>query len=200
VQIQGTAARKFTITIDKGETLSSLVTKINSEFGSNGTASISYGASGEGLKIAVNSGVTATLIAGPANFDVLARLGITAGTLANASTSSTSTTSANSTSATNVFGLGIASNMDISTATGAGAARAELLNVLSAIRSAYQTTNTPASSASSSTSSQSSGTASPYLQSQVSSYTLALNMLSSSSTNSSSTASGSGDPILNIIG
>jgi len=184
IQIQGTAARKFTITIDKGETLNSLVTKINAEFGANGKASISYGANGEGLKIEVNSGVTAKLVAGSRNFDALARLGITAGTLS--STSTTSSSSSSSTSSTQAFGLGLASNMDISTSTSAGAVRAQLLSVLSTIQKMYQTTNTLVSSAS--TNIQSSGTASAYTQSQLANYSLALNVLSYGSTASSSTA------------
>ena len=184
VQIQGTAARNFTITIDKGETLNSLVTKINAEFGANGKASISYGANGEGLKIEVNSGVTAKLVAGSGNFDALARLGIAAGTLS--STSTTSSSSSSSTSSTQAFGLGLASNMDISTSTSAGAVRAQLLTVLSTIQKMYQTTNT--STTNTTTTTQSGGTASAYTQSQLANYSLALNILSYGSTTSSSTA------------
>ena len=184
VQIQGTAARNFTITIDKGETLNSLVTKINAEFGANGKASISYGANGEGLKIEINSGVTAKLVAGSGNFDALARLGIAAGTLS--STSTTSSSSSSSTSSTQAFGLGLASNMDISTSTSAGAVRAQLLTVLSTIQKMYQTTNT--STTNTTTTTQSGGTASAYTQSQLANYSLALNILSYGSTTSSSTA------------
>ncbi len=151
------------------------------------------------MKIKVNSGVTAKLIAGPADSDALARLGIAPGTLSSASTTSSSSTSSSSTSSssTQTFGLGLSTNMDISTATDAGAARAQLLNVLSAIQSAYQTSNTPASSTSKTT--QSSGTASPYLQSQIANYTLALNLMSASSSNTTSTSSSTTDPILSII-
>jgi hypothetical protein len=73
--------------------------------------------------------------------------------------------------------------MDISTATSAGAARAQLLNVLSNIRTAYRTSNTPPSPAST-TSSQSSGPAPAYLTNQVANYTLALNMLTGGATTS----------------
>ena len=69
IAIQGTAARTFTISIDPGETLDSLVTKINGELGANGKASVSYGSTGESLEIAVSKGVTAQLIAGPADSD-----------------------------------------------------------------------------------------------------------------------------------
>lgn len=198
MQIEGTAARTFTISIDQGETLGSLENKINAELGANGKASTSYGASGESLKIQVNPGVTAKLISGPADSDALARLGIAAGTLSSASTASTSSTSSSSTSSsTQTFGLGLSTNMDISTATDAGAARAQMLNVLSAIQSAYQKSNTPASSTSTTT--QSSGTVSPYLQSQIANYSLALNLMSTSSSNTTSTSSSTTDPILSII-
>jgi hypothetical protein len=200
VQIEGTAARSFTIAIDKGETLKSLVTKINIELASNGKASIAYGATGKGLKIEVSAGVTAKLIAGPADFDALARLGIAPGTLTNASTSGS--VSSSSTSATQTFGLGLNTNLNISTASGAGAARAQLLNVLSAIQKAYQTSNTAA--ASTSTNSQSGGTVAAYQQSQSSNYSLGLNMLSSynayiASLDSSSTSS-TGISTISMVG
>ena len=187
VQIQGSAARTFTVTIGKGETLQSLVTKINAEFGSYGKSSITYGSSGESLKLQVSSGVTATLVAGPKNSDALARLGISAGTLTSASTNSSSTTSTSS-SASQVYGLGLNSSMDISTVAGAKTASAKLQAVISAIRNTYQSTNTSASSSSTSTATTSSGAVPSYLQSQLSNYTAALNMLTYSSTSSSSTS------------
>jgi hypothetical protein len=182
VEIQGAAARSFTITTDKGETLQTLMAKINAEFGANGKASISYGARGKGLKIEVKSGVTAKLIAGPADFDALARLGIAPGTLADPATS-TSSSSSSASSSKQTFGLGLSTNMDTLTASAAGAARAQLLNVLSAIQKAYQTTNKPASTTK--TASQSGGSAPAYLQSQLSGYSLALNLLSNGASSTS---------------
>jgi hypothetical protein len=187
IQIQGTAARTFTISIDQGETLQSLVTKINGEFGANGQASIDYGATGEGLKIAVSPGVTAKLVAGPTNFDALARLGIAAGTLSNTSSIASSSSSSSSSTST-AFGLGLSSNMDISTTTDAGAARAQLLSVLSTIQKIYQTTNSPATTNGGTTNS-SNGSVPAYLQAQLASYSLASSLLSSSlSTTTSSTS------------
>ena len=199
IQIEGTAARSFTITAEQGETLKSLVTKINVELASNGKASIAYGAAGKGLKIEVSAGVTAKLIAGPTDSDALARLGITPGTLANASTSGSASSS---TSSTQTFGLGLGTNMSLSTASSAGAARAQLLNVLSAVQKAYQTTNTAA--AGTRTNSQSGGPASAYQQSQSSNYSLGLNMLSSynayiASLDSSSTSS-TGISTISMVG
>jgi len=189
IQFQGVAARNATVTIDKGETLSTLVAKINTALGSNGKASTAYGSGGEGLKIQVNPGVTATLAAGPKDFDALARLGIATGVLTNPSTvkSSSSASSATTSSSAQAFGLGLSGNLDISTTTGAGAARASLLNVLSSVRNVYRTTNTPAAPASAANT-QTGGTAPGYLTSQIANYTLALNMLSGGSASSTTSA------------
>ena len=185
------SSRTATITIDAGETLNSLTTKINAELGGNGKASVSFASGGEGLEIAVNSGVSATLISGPANSDALGRLGIAPGviTKAAATNSSTASTTTTPSATTQTFGLGITNNMDLTSTTDAGATRAELINVLSSIRNIYQTTNTPASTTST-TSSSSSGTVPSYLTSQLASYNIALSMLGgTSSTSSSSTSS-----------
>jgi hypothetical protein len=174
VAIDSTSDRTFTVTIDKGETLQSLVTKLNGQLYGAGKASVVYTGGAAALKIEVRSGVTAKLISGPANSDALARLGIAPGTLSNGSTTTSASSSAQS------FGLGLSSRMDISSSVSAGAARAQLINVLSAIQKAYQTTNT--TPAASTASSGSSGAASAYAQSQVSNYSLALNILGGSST------------------
>jgi outer membrane lipopolysaccharide assembly protein LptE/RlpB len=181
------SSRTATITIDAGETLNSLTTKINAELGGNGKASVSFGSSGESLEIAVNSGVSATMIAGPANSDALARLGIAAGVITKAAAASSKTSSATATTpsaTTQTFGLGITNTLNLTNTTDAGAARAELINVLSSIRNIYQTTNTPASTTS--TTGTASGTAPSYLTSQLANYNLALSMLSSTSSSSSS--------------
>ncbi|MBV9550845.1 MAG: SBBP repeat-containing protein, partial [Alphaproteobacteria bacterium] len=81
IATMGAAARTATITIDQGETVDSLITKINGQLGGLGKASINYGNNSESLKIQVNPGTTLQLVAGPGDFDALARLGIPAGTL-----------------------------------------------------------------------------------------------------------------------
>jgi len=181
VALQGTAARTFTITIDKGETLNSLVTKINAQFGAKGKASISYTSTGAALKLEVSAGVTAKLVSGPDNFDALGPLGISAQTLSKASSTSSSSSSASSSSSTTqTYALGLTGNMDISTATGAGAARAMLLNVLSAVQNVYHKSNNTASTASS-TASTNTGTmsaaATAYNNAQNADMNLALNLL-----------------------
>jgi hypothetical protein len=166
VQIEGDAGRTFKITIDKGETLSTLCTKLNAQLGSKGKASVAYGSGGASLKIEASAGTTLKLLSGTSDvvvpgdaksgiaskivkgtsqFDALGRLGIAEQTLSKAATNK-STTDTTSTDTSKTYAVGLASNLDISTSTGAGAARAQLLNSLSAIQKIYQTTNTPASS------------------------------------------------------
>lgn len=182
IQIQGAATRTATIVIDQGETVDSLVTKINGELVNAGKASVSFGASTEGLKIQVSAGFTATLIAGPTGWDALARLGITAGTLTSAgasnSSSSSSTTTSSATSSTHqpqLFGLGINASLDITTAIDAGGARAQLMNALQAVQSAYQKTNAPPAS----TTPQATGPVPAYLQAQIANFNLALSIMPS---------------------
>jgi hypothetical protein len=177
IKIDGASSRTATISIDQGETLSTLAGKINAELQNAGKASVSYGADGESLQIAVNPGITATLISGPANSDVLGRLGLTPQTLTN--TSSSSSSSSSTSSSTTAYGLGLPEDTDISTQSGAGIARGELLGVLSKIQQIYQSENTPP--AQTSNTPDVSGPVSPYLASQLANYSLALSMFSSGS-------------------
>jgi hypothetical protein len=182
IKIEGAATRTATITIDKGETLTSLATKINAQLGSVGKATTNYVSNSEGLKIAVNPGDTIDLISGPADFDALGRLGISAGVLTAASASGSTTTTASSSTAQPSFGLGLSGALDISTKTGADLARSTLLGVLSSIQSAYQKTNAPAAVASVG---NTTGTASPALTAQLGNYNLALSLLGTSASNAS---------------
>ena len=194
IQLQGVGARTATITIDPGETISSLATKINAQLGGAGKAAANYTGSAEGLKITANPGSTFTLVAGPSDFDALARLGIAAGTLtapAAKSASGTTTTKASSTT-TPSFGLGLTGNLDISTKTGADLARSTLLGVLSKIQSAYQTSNAPPPSTSTTPAGNQaapSSTISAYQQNQLGNYNLALSLLGPSSSSSSNSGS-----------
>ena len=173
IAIQGTAARTATITIDQGETFDSLVTKINAQLGGIGKASVNYTGSAENLKIQINAGYTVNLQAGPGDFDALSRLGIASGVLtAPAADGKTTTTAAN---VTPTYGLGFSGTLDISTKTGADLARSQLLGVLSALQSTYQTTNTPASTTT--TVGNTSGKATNYQTSQLANYSLALSLL-----------------------
>lgn len=189
IQIAGATTRTATIKIDPGETLSSLTNKINVELLNAGKASVSYGAGGETLKIAVNPGVTASLIAGPENFDALARLGLSPQTLSDgSSTTGSATTSSASASTATAYGLGLPQGADISTSSGGGAARAQLLSVLTTIQKIYQSENAPAQASTPAADSTSSGAVPAYLQSQLANYSVALNMLSGADSSSSSSS------------
>jgi hypothetical protein len=193
IQIQGVAPRTATITIDPGETYSSLVTKINAQLGQTGTAAVNYTGSDEDMTITANPGNTINLIAGPADFDALGRLGIPAGVISAPAANGTSSTTTNSsvttgTSSTTVkptYGLALTGTalgpLDISTKTGADLAKSQLLLVLTNLQSTYQTTNTPPSSTTSANPGNTSGTASATTTAQIASYNLALSLLGTSS-------------------
>jgi len=183
IKIASSSTRTAKITIEQGETLMSLANKINIELQNTGKASVSYGAAGETLKIAVNAGVSATLIAGPANSDALARLGLAPQTLTNTSGSGGSSGSPAVSGSSKAYGLGLPTGMDISTAAGGGAARAQLLGVLTNIQKIYQAENAPPSASTSipANSAASNVPPSAYVTAQLANYTLALNMLSGGS-------------------
>jgi hypothetical protein len=187
IDIEGTGARNINISIDQGETLQSLATKINAEMLNAGTAQVTYTNGGEALQITMNAGFTANLVSGPADSDALARLGIPAGVLsapAKAGSSSTTTASTSSTSGTaakTAYGLGIQTGMDISTTTGAGAVKAELSSVLQAIQSVYSKTNAAPASTSTNPDANANGPVPAYLSAQIASYSLALTQLESTS-------------------
>jgi hypothetical protein len=194
IQIQGAATRTATITIDPGETMDSLAQKISNAMVFSGSATATYANGGKALKISVDPGITATLIAGPADFDALSRLGIAPGTITNPSTASSSTSTASTAkttgAASQVFGLGFSGQpLDIATQTDAGAARAQLQNVMNAITSAYRTTNTAPST---STTPAITGTAPAYLTAQLASYQTALSALTAINGGSTSATSTTG--------
>ena len=184
IGIAGLAPRTATITIDPGETLDSLATKINAQLGSIGKAAVNYTGNSENLKITVNAGQTINLISGPSDFDALSRLGIASGVLSAPATGSATTTTSG---ATPTFGLGltggIAGTMDISTKTGADLTRSQLLSVLSNIQQAYQTSNTPPQTAAGP--GNTSAAASPAATAQLASYGAALSLLGNTTSNAS---------------
>jgi len=141
IKILGNGARTATITIDQGETLDSLATKINAQLGGLGKASVNYLGGSANLKLKVNPGTTLELVSGPKDLDALSRLGIPAGILTAPKTDAKGKP-IESTDAT-TFGLGFAGTLDISSRTGANLARSTLLTVLSSLQSTYQKTNAP---------------------------------------------------------
>ncbi len=186
IKIEGQAPRTVTITVGANETLDSLIIKINGELGIGGKASLGFAHNAETLQIAANPGQTIDLISGPADSDVLSRLGIAAGALSapaktsknGSSTPSTTSTSSTSSKTPQTYGLGLTGTMDISTKTGADLARSTLLTVMSSIQNIYQKSNAPPPTP---TLGNTGGTASSQTGAQLASYNMALSLLSTSS-------------------
>ena len=203
IDIEGTAARTATISIDPGETLDSLVTKINAQLGTVGKASIGFADTAENLMITVNAGQTINLISGPADSDALARLGIASGVLSapagGSSSTSSTTASTTGTTITPTYGLGLTGTMDISTKTGADLTRSTLLGVMSNIQNAYQSSNAPPPSASTTAANTNTGTADPETTAQLANYNLALSLLGGGSSSSGSSSSDPSDGILSLF-
>jgi len=141
IKVLGNGARTATITIDQGETLDSLKTKINAQLGGLGKASVNYLGGSANLKLKVNPGTTIELAAGPKDMDALARLGIPAGVLTAPKTDAKGKPIEDTDTTT--FGLGLSGALDISSRTGANMARSTLLTMLSSLQSTYQKTNAP---------------------------------------------------------
>ena len=192
IQIEGVAPRTATITIGTGETYGSLVTKINAQLGQTGTAAVNYTGNAENMTITANAGDTIKLIAGPKDFDALARLGIPTGVISapskNGSTTTTnsSVTSGSSTSTVKpTYGLALTATalgpLNLSTRTGADLAKSQLLLVMANIQSTYQKSNTPAPSTTGTTTGNTTGTASTTTTAQLASYNMALSLLGTSS-------------------
>jgi hypothetical protein len=177
LNIAGRTDREVTIRIEADETMSSLATKINTALMFDGTSKVTYTANGSALQISANAGVQIQLESGPEGADALGGLGIEPTVLAKDAASSTSTGTSGSSTQKLVAGLGLTSDMDLSTVDGAKAARGAMVAVLSSLRTAYRSLNTPATAASAATSSASSGPASTYLTNQIANNQLALNML-----------------------
>ncbi len=178
IKIDGVAPRTTTITIDKGETINSLNTKINSQLGAIGKATANYTGGAEGIKLTVNPGNTIELIAGPKDSDALARLGISAGVLtapAAASKAGATTTSTADKKTEPTYGLGFSGTLDISTRTGANLARSQLLSVLSNLQSTYQKSNAPPPA--DAKPGNTTGTASSATTAQLANYNLALSLM-----------------------
>jgi hypothetical protein len=172
----GSASRVATITIGSGETMTSLVNKINDEIGNAGTASTSYSSGGKSLKIESASGYALTLMAGSAGADVLDGLGLSAQTLSDGKTAVSKTSGTKT-----VYGLGLTSDMSFSTTTQAKVITSQLKGVLSAIQNIYQKINAPAGSTAktptSSASSAASSASTSYLSGVTANNSIALSIL-----------------------
>ena len=132
IQLNDYAARK--ITIDPGETMTSLVRKLNAVLGLNGKASIARTTAGDTLKIEPKDGQTVKLKAGPGNLDALAGLGLSAGQFTAASSDKTATES----DALPTYALGLKASYSLLSTDSAATARTAIESAMAAIRTAYR--------------------------------------------------------------
>jgi len=172
LKISGRTDREVTIRIAANETMSSLATKINSALMFAGTAKVTYTAKGSALQISANGGAQIQLMEGPEGSDALGGLGIEPTVLAKDATNAKGAQPGKL-----IVGLGLTTNIDLSTTANAKTARGTMVAVLSALRTAYRQLNTPVGLEAPGTP-KVSGPAPAYLKSQIASYTFALNMLS----------------------
>lgn len=132
VKVNGGAAYK--VTVAAGDTMRSLVTRINTTLILKGEATL-IRTGGDGIRIAAKDGNVIELIRGSAGFDALAGLGLEPGKLDN-------TKGKVSASATpkdiNVFALGLDASASIGDKAGAQSLSRQLAAALEAIKNAYR--------------------------------------------------------------
>jgi hypothetical protein len=171
-----------TITIDPGETLKTLATKIQRASGFEATVTVGTSLDGhQALHIMpANARLTVEIGAGTANKDALAILGIPEGVVR--------TTVANSAGAnvpgdgkSQLYGLGLSSNLNLSNAAQISHALAQVSAAMGIVRSAYQglvTAATPKSATSTAVNNGSaSGPVPQYLTARIANYSAALSRL-----------------------
>jgi hypothetical protein len=161
-----------TITIDPGETLQTLATKIQRASGFEATVTVSASLNGQqGLRIApANSRMTVEIGAGTASKNALAILGIPEGvvrsTVANAAGASVP-----GDGKSQLYGLGLPSNLNLDDAAQISHALAQISAAIGVVRSAYQglvAATTPKSAASTAAmNASSSGPVPQYLTNQI---------------------------------
>ncbi|MCE9521833.1 MAG: hypothetical protein K8S25_05305 [Alphaproteobacteria bacterium] len=138
IKVNGGEARK--ITIGAGDTMRSLVNRINSALTLKGEAVLTRGG-GDGLQIKAKEGSVIELVRGSGGFDALAGLGLQPGRLDN--TKDTPLAGAKPKDI-NVFGLGLKTDAAISDKVKAKALALNLSSTLDAIKSAFGALTAPA--------------------------------------------------------
>jgi hypothetical protein len=128
-----------TITIDPGETLQTLATKIGRATGSNAVATITTSLTGaQSLSIKpAYAQAQITLGAGPTDKNALATLGLPEGVLS-LTTINSQGQSAPADGGAPIYGLGLSSTLNLSDATQISHAQAVIAQAMGVVRTAYQ--------------------------------------------------------------
>jgi hypothetical protein len=190
------------VTIQAGDTLQSLVTRIARASNYQLTATVLPGANGQQqLKLApVNSRTQVQLVAGPLGADALGPLGLSEGLISNppqpSSSSSSSGASSSSKPLQPKYSLNLASTLSVATVAGAQAAVAALTSAIGTVKTAYTVMSTPPPKPGAN-----SGPVPAYLSDQLANYAAGLARLTGgSSSSSSSSSSTSSDPNAALLG
>lgn len=187
LQIGELTARK--ITIEAGETMTTLARKVNAVLGLAGKASVVSSSAGQSLKIEPREGTTITLKAGAGNLDALAGLGLTPGRFVKPSAEKDT---AEATDTLPTYALGLKASYSLGSTANAVAARSSIETAMSAIRTAYrELTMDPATKkllaeGSGEHKGKTGGVVPAYLQNQLSNYSAGLARLTGGSSSSSS--------------
>jgi hypothetical protein len=160
-----------TITIDPGETLQTLATKIQRASGFEATVTVGTSLDGQqALHIApANSRMTVEIGAGTASKDALAILGIPEGVV-RSTTINAAGASVPGDGKSQLYGLGLSSNLNLDDASQISHTLAQLSTAIGVIRSAYQglvTAATPKSATTAATNASSSGPVPTYLTNEI---------------------------------
>ena len=196
-----------TVTIQAGDTLATLATRIQRASDYQLTAKVLPAVKGEQqLKLApVNPRTQVQLIAGPQGTDALASLGLTEGVItnppANSSTSSSSSTSSTSSTSSShskpSFSLGLPSTLALDTPADALAASKALAAAIATVKNGYTVLSAPPASKTAAKS----GPVPTYLTNELANYQAGLNRLTGGASASSSTTSTTGtDPNSALLG
>jgi len=180
-----------TITIKATDTMDSLAAEIAQKTGFQVNASTSIGVGGATtLQLKAAAGSTVTLSDGPSGSDALTGLGLKAGLLAATTTKNGATVLQNS--RTPVYGLGLPTSLDLSSAADIHTAQVQLAGAIGVVENAYQNLKNAATPAAvlALQKAQASGSAPKYLTSEIANYQSALTRLTAG--NSSSSSSGLG--------
>jgi hypothetical protein len=136
VQVGDLTARK--ITIEAGETMTTLARKLNSVLTLNGKASPVRNSTGETIRIEPREGQSVTLKAGTGNLDALAGLGLSAGRFVKPSADGDAR---EDTSQLPTYAMGLKSGYSLLTTESAVDARSSIDAAMTAIRKAYREMN-----------------------------------------------------------
>lgn len=127
------------ITVAAGDTMRSLVTRINSALLLKGDATLTRGG-GDGIRIAAKEGNVIELIRGTGAFDALEGLGLQPGKLDNTSETATKSTDPRD---VNFFALGLDAAANLNDKTAAKALYYQLESALDTIKNAYSALTSP---------------------------------------------------------